>query len=66
MISRPDIAVSKLVRCSDKDLNFLVAGLRHGIFNRSTVIDRARSLDIADLGQGTMDDKIKILLGRLQ
>lgn len=61
-----DIAVSKLVRCSDKDLTFLVAGFRHGIFNRSTVIDRARSLDIADLGPGTMDDKIKILLGRLK
>lgn len=61
-----DIAVSKLVRCSEKDLIFLVAGLRHGIFNRSIVIERARSLDITDLGQGTMDDKINILLGRLK
>lgn len=61
-----DIAVSKLVRCSDKDLLFLVAGIRHGVFNRSIVIERARALDIADLGQGTMDDKIKILLGRLK
>lgn len=61
-----DIAVSKLVRCSDKDLNFLVAGFRHGIFDRNIVIDRARSLDIADLRQGTIDDKIKILLGRLR
>ncbi|MDO8295346.1 MAG: hypothetical protein Q7T19_02790 [Caulobacter sp.] len=61
-----DIAASKLVRCSDKDLNFLVAGFRHGIFDRKVVIERARSLDIADLRQGTMDDKIRILLGRLR
>lgn len=61
-----DIAVSKLVRCSDKDLIFLVAGFRHGIFDRDTVLERARSLDITDLGQGKMGDKIEILLGRLK
>lgn len=60
-----DIAASKLVRCSEKDLDFILEGLAHGIFDLGTVIERARTIDISDLDQGAMADKIAILLGRL-
>lgn len=60
-----DIAVSKLVRCLPRDLDFIVTGIAHGVFNLDAIVDRGLSLDISDLGQGAMAEKIEILLGRL-
>ena len=60
-----DIAVAKLVRCDDRDLDFIVAGVRHGLFDLNLVNARAIDLEIGDLQQGSMADKLAILRRRL-
>jgi hypothetical protein len=60
-----DIAVAKLVRCDDRDLDFIVAGVRHGLMDINLIETRAAGLQIDDLQQGAMSDKLVILRGRL-
>jgi hypothetical protein len=60
-----DIAVAKLVRCDDRDLDFIVAGVRHGLLDMTLVETRATGLQIDDLEQGSMQEKLAILRGRL-
>lgn len=60
-----DIAVAKLARCGERDLQFIVDGLAARLMDLETIVERARDLRIEDLQQGGMDEKIAILLGRI-
>ncbi len=61
-----DIAVAKLVRCSERDIRFIADGVAAGLIDIDTVVARAETLRIEDLQQGKMSDKIAILLGGIK